>query len=523
MKNPAAPLPPPSGRDILRFFSPRWFIALMGTGALANILQVLAGGPSGPLHTAAVALLGLALAGFPVALALLGARWWIDRGLLLKEWAHSSLVQFHAAVFIAAAILATGLVKIPLPAFGAPAWPVALAKVLWGFAAVGSVAVAVLVPWRIITLDHGEPRRILGFWFLPPVGLFVVAFAGNFLALRLADAGWLQAMLALDTVLIGAAAVQAAILFALVLFRGLAYPFPAGDVVPSFTIGLAPVGVSIIAVLSHLAVAKAAGLEGPLSAAALTPVALAGAVLLWGFGLWWLAVVALVVWRAARTKGIPFSLGYWAFVFPPAAYALASLLLAQATGWAWIGAFGRGLAVAVALGWAGVAVLTLRGVLNRSVFALPPSFREILPPTGGPAGRLHAHRLQDKYPVHHTQVAKRPGRTNATEVVAELKRRIADHGTACHIGDFDHFTHTRGLGGELPAGLVDARNVVFCFGPKIDDPRVLAVRPRAFGVAEFSDHFVVSFLEAPAPAANDAMRRWVEELHDQPATGSASA
>ncbi|HQF37523.1 MAG TPA: hypothetical protein PK322_00230 [Opitutaceae bacterium] len=520
MKTPTAEIRPLSVRDILRFFSPRWFIALMGTGALANILQVLAGGPSGGLHGAAVALLGLALAGFPVALALLGARWWIDRGLLLKEWAHSSLVQFYAAVFIAAAILVAGLVKIPLPALGAPDWPVALAKILWGFALVGSVATAVLVPWRIITLDHGEPRRLLGFWFLPPVGLFVVAFAGNFLALRLADPAWLRAMLAINTVLIGGAAVQAAILFALVLFRGLAYPFPAADVVPSFTIGLAPVGVSIIAVLSHLAVLKAVALPGLLALGTLAPVALAGALLLWGFGLWWLAVVALVVVRAARTKGIPFSLGYWAFVFPPAAYALATLLLAQAVGWAWLTTAGQILAGAVALGWMLVAALTLRGVFNRRVFALPPSFREILPATGTASGRIETHRLQDKYPVHSSRVAKRPGRSNAGELVAELKRRIAAHGTASHIGDFDHYTHTRGLGGEMAAGLVDARNVVFCFGPKIDDPKVLAVRPRAFGVAEYADHFVVSFLDAPAPAANEAMRQWVDDLHVEAARPS---
>jgi len=515
MNNPQA-LPPPSGREILRFFSPRWFIALMGTGALANILQVLAGASTGWLHTAAVVLLSLALIGFPVALALLTARWWIDRPLLLKEWAHSSLVQFYAAVFIAAAILAAGLVKIPLPEASMPGWPLALAKALWAFALLGSVATAVLVPWRIITLDHGEPRRILGFWFLPPVGLFVVAFAGNFLALRLADPAWLQAMLAINTVLIGAAAVQAAMLFTLVVFRGLAYPFPAGDVVPSFTIGLAPVGVSIIAVLSHLAVLKAAASPGPLALATLAPVALAGAVLLWGFGLWWLAVVALVVVRAARTKGIPFSLGYWAFVFPPAAYALATLLLGQAVGWAWLAFAGRLLAGAVALGWLYVAVQTMRRVISRRIFALPPSFREILPATSTDSGRIESHRLQDKYPVHSSRVAKRPGRASAAELVAELKRKIAAHGTARHIGDFDHFTHTRALGGEMPLGLIDARNVVFCFGPKIDDPKVLAVRPRAFGVAEFADHFVVSFMDAPAPAANEAMRQWLAALHEEP-------
>jgi hypothetical protein len=204
-------------------------------------------------------------------------------------------------------------------------------------------------------------------------------------------------MLAINTVLIGAAAVQAAMCSPwscsgdwriLSLLATWCRASPSGWLRGRFDHRRAqpPRG------------AQGRGSPGPLALATLAPVALAGAVLLWGFGLWWLAVVALVVVRAARTKGIPFSLGYWAFVFPPAAYALATLLLGQAVGWSWLAFAGRLLAGAVALGWLYVAVQTMRGVLSRRIFALPPSFREILPATSTDSGRIESHGCRTSIP-----------------------------------------------------------------------------------------------------------------------------
>jgi hypothetical protein len=41
---------------------------------------------------------------------------------------------------------------------------------------------------------------------------------------------------------------------------------------------------------------------------------------------------------------------------------------------------------------------------------------------------------------------------------------------------------------------------------------MLGVRPRAFGIAEMEDMFVISFLEAPNPDANNAMETWVKAI-----------
>jgi hypothetical protein len=40
----------------------------------------------------------------------------------------------------------------------------------------------------------------------------------------------------------------------------------------------------------------------------------------------------------------------------------------------------------------------------------------------------------------------------------------------------------------------------------------MAVRPRSNGVVEQTDRFVISFLEAPMPLANNVMEAWVKAI-----------
>lgn len=369
--------------EILRYFSPRWFIAIMGTGAVANILQLLAGKATGPLHTAAEVLLWTSVIAFPVMLLLIGVRLVIDCRMVFRELAHSSLVQFYSALFISAAICTTGLLKIPSGLAG-DATTLFLAKAFWIFAVVTGSAKAVFTPWRIITLNHGEPKRVLGFWFLPPVGLFVIVFAGNFLAMAAGSSTWQSAIFVVNTVLLGAAVFQTLMLFTIFLFRSLTYPFPRPDVLPSFAIGLAPVGVSIIALLSYLPLLQLIAPPGLGDLAVLQPVVKFGLVLFWGFGFWWLLVSFFTIVTGFNRGKVPVTLGYWAFIFPPAAYTLSSLLLGQATGIQFITTIGQWLAYLVLAGWVTVFLLTLRGIYNHSIFQLPPSFAEILPEKDDP-------------------------------------------------------------------------------------------------------------------------------------------
>lgn len=121
--------------------------------------------------------------------------------------------------------------------------------------------------------------------------------------------------------------------------------------------------------------------------------------------------------------------------------------------------------------------------------------------------------LLEKYPVFVAEIAKgETGCKDVDAVVAYLKERIAATDKVTFIDVFDHYAHTKALGGEIAPGIEAAVDVIFCFGFALPNAQVLAVRPRSIGVADLGDKFVASFLEAPMKLANDTMESWVKGL-----------
>ncbi len=99
------------------------------------------------------------------------------------------------------------------------------------------------------------------------------------------------------------------------------------------------------------------------------------------------------------------------------------------------------------------------------------------------------------------------------EVLEHLKGKVDAHPVATFISIFDHYSHTKGLDvGEVSDDILDAKNIILCFGKKLPKPNLMGVRPRAIGVAELKDSFVLSFMEAPNPDATKAMKSWVESI-----------
>ncbi len=127
--------------------------------------------------------------------------------------------------------------------------------------------------------------------------------------------------------------------------------------------------------------------------------------------------------------------------------------------------------------------------------------------------------LQEKYPVFTLSIDKSETPYASIDAVVDyLRDCIRSHPYATYITTFDHYAHTKSLSeGQVAPEILAAKNLVFCFGLTLPDPRMLAVRPRSIGVAELAQQFVVSFLEAPMPVANSAIEGWVRALHERQA------
>ena len=122
--------------------------------------------------------------------------------------------------------------------------------------------------------------------------------------------------------------------------------------------------------------------------------------------------------------------------------------------------------------------------------------------------------LMEKYPVSVLEVSRNETTFNNVDAILDyLKSKIYAHPVATYIATFDHYTHTSNLKeGTLSTDILDAKNIICCFGKQLPDPVLMAVRPRAIGVAELSDKFVVSFMDAPNPQAHETMVAWVKSI-----------
>jgi len=122
--------------------------------------------------------------------------------------------------------------------------------------------------------------------------------------------------------------------------------------------------------------------------------------------------------------------------------------------------------------------------------------------------------LQEKYPVFVLDIDKNETHyKSANEIISFFKEKINAHPVATYIGEFDHFTHTKNLSdGEINPEIKDCKIIMFCFGNKLPNGKIAAVRPRSIGVTEYRDKFEIAFLEAPALIANEVMEGWVKEL-----------
>jgi hypothetical protein len=121
--------------------------------------------------------------------------------------------------------------------------------------------------------------------------------------------------------------------------------------------------------------------------------------------------------------------------------------------------------------------------------------------------------FKDKYPIFYREIAKAasPYKT-VTQFLDYFEDKIIAHDKAEVIARFDHYTHTKNVDGDISEDIKDAKHIIMCFGWELLSADPVAVRPRSIGVTEYGDKFVVNFLLAPNPIAQQLLEEWVDEI-----------
>jgi len=121
--------------------------------------------------------------------------------------------------------------------------------------------------------------------------------------------------------------------------------------------------------------------------------------------------------------------------------------------------------------------------------------------------------FMERYPVYEMTIEKSNSRyANVDAILAYLKEEIDNDTVAAYIAMFDQYAHTSKLNGEINPDIKEAKEIIFCFGQKLPNATIMSIRPRAIGVADVGESFVVSFMEAPNEPSTNKMIEWVKKL-----------
>jgi len=122
--------------------------------------------------------------------------------------------------------------------------------------------------------------------------------------------------------------------------------------------------------------------------------------------------------------------------------------------------------------------------------------------------------FMEKYPVFSLEIKKEETSfQNVDEIIEYLQGLIEAHPVATFIALFDHYTHTASFDdGVINADIKDAKNLIFCFGKQLPSTKILAARPRSFGVSELENSFMIDFLEVPNEQLHKVMEDWAKSV-----------
>jgi C4-dicarboxylate transporter/malic acid transport protein len=355
--------------EVVRQFTPNWFAATMGTGVLALGLARFPAQVPG-LNRVAEGLWLFDIGLFVLFSLLYAARWILFFDGARRIFGHSVVSMFFGCIPMGLATIINGFVVFGLPRWGQGA--IDLAQALWWLDAVMALVCGVAIPFMMFTRQSHSIDQMTAVWLLPVVAAEVAAASGGLLAPHLADAHQQLNVLIASYALWACSVPLAMSILVILLLRMVVHKLPHASMAASSWLTLGPIGTGTLGLLllggAAPAIFAANGM-GEYGAAA-RGIGLVGGLLLWAYGLWWMATAALITARYLR-DGLPFNIGWWGYTFPIGVYALATLRLADLIPLPVFPVLGGGLVLILAAMWLIVGARTLRGAWRGDLFVAP--------------------------------------------------------------------------------------------------------------------------------------------------------
>lgn len=347
----------------IKHFAPGWFAVIMGTGGLANILFFWERQFPGLWRTS-YAVAALADVGYFVVLVPWLLRWIHHFDYVRRDLEHPVATNFFVTMPVATVILGTNIHLIWSP-YLAPALVFASTLACWIIAVLGVAGFTLFTTFRFIRSEAVPDPATMNFsWIMAPIANMALLLLGNQVlgSILQRHAAWGLTVFVMNAAMLGIGFFLFLFVGAIIFVRLAQHPLPPADTTPTFGIFLSAAGLAVSCLLDLGTHAKALGLVTE------PGVFTVGAAALWGFGMWILAIIAIICVHQLRRGGIPFGLGWWAFVFPLAAYTIGSQKLAGRFPSPLTQGYAMALTILLVLLWVYILVNTLRGVVRGTLF-----------------------------------------------------------------------------------------------------------------------------------------------------------
>jgi C4-dicarboxylate transporter/malic acid transport protein len=370
-------------RTVVRHFSPAWFALVMGTGGVASLVYAWAP-VLGASFLKEAGLAFAALAGLLFLLLLVPwlGRWFLHTPQATADLQHPLLGNFYVTMPVAVMVLVLDADQMLARALG-PGWVYGLTLAAWLFGVGAVTFLSIYVSYNVFRQDGAPARLINPAWLLAPVAAIVIPLLGDPLTGQLLarHSPWAATVDLIDMAFTGMGLALFVVMLAFVVARLIQHALPPADAAPTFWITLGPIGVGAVALLDLANLAPTLHLTN--AAGAL----IALAVLLWGFGVWAIGVAIAVTAHYLRRDGIPFTLSFWAFTFPLAVYATASLRLQRLLHLPGLELYSGLLAALLIVLWGWALVGSVDAALTGTIWAPPRPGTKEAPPHLTPAAR----------------------------------------------------------------------------------------------------------------------------------------
>lgn len=350
--------------SVTRQFGTNWFTVVMGIGIIAT-LTYTSPIPIPGLHSLGIAFFLLANVVFASVLGLWSCRWLCHTDEALRDLSDPGKILFYGAFAMSINVIGNAYLVIGSELL-APETAILISKIIWLCGVVVSLFTVVIVPYLLFTSHQVLLGDTHASWLIPIVPPIVAAATGAKLVPYWSTTSWQLFF----TILILAMFGITFFLFIMIsnlYFSRLVY---SGEItsgfVPTVWIEIGPIGMSM-ALFSTLPLVTQPFL-GTFNSG-FHALGIIFAVSMWGIGIWWIVIASLysLLHLTKKRSGIPFTLGWWSYVFPLGSFTTGTYALNDLLGHSFFAVAGS-LQFIVLIGFFSLVLTkTLIGIFNGSL------------------------------------------------------------------------------------------------------------------------------------------------------------